>query len=108
MQSSTNNHYLPDEFNDNFFYNDDNENKHLFFQSQPIINDQQEEEDDDYYLRSPINGKKDFNEKFSMNTSFVFLQRYGNRISWVRNKRQSTNIKPGSFLSNKYSVFNYE
>ncbi|CAF3943316.1 unnamed protein product [Rotaria sp. Silwood1] len=56
MQSSTNNHYLPDEFNDNFFYNDNHENKHLFLQSQPIINDQQEEEEDEYYLRGPING----------------------------------------------------
>jgi hypothetical protein len=55
MQSSTNNHYLPEEFNDSFFYNTNNhEDKHLFFQSQPIINDQ--EEDDENYLRETING----------------------------------------------------
>ncbi len=44
MQSSTNNHYLPEEFNDNFFNNYDYEDKNVFVQSQPIINDQEKDE----------------------------------------------------------------
>jgi hypothetical protein len=45
MQSSTNNHYLPEEFNDKFFYN--NDDKHLFFQSKS--------EEDENYIRGTIN-----------------------------------------------------
>jgi len=46
MQSSTNNHYLSEEFNDHFFYN--HNNKNLVFQTQS--------EEDENYCREGING----------------------------------------------------
>jgi hypothetical protein len=53
MQPSTNNHYLSEEFNDNFFNND--EDKNFDFHSPPIINDRDENEN---YSRGTVNGKK--------------------------------------------------
>ena len=58
MQSSTNNHYLPEEFNENFFYDQHQQDEQLFYPSDPIMDDAQDEPEDinEHYLRGTFKG----------------------------------------------------
>ncbi|CAF0887275.1 unnamed protein product [Adineta steineri] len=55
MQSSTNNHYMPEDFDDIFYYNNDQEDKNLLFESQSILNDEDEEEEIENCFRETKN-----------------------------------------------------
>ena len=63
MQSSTNNHYLPAEFNENFFYESTTHpDEDLFFQSDPIHLDyhgevEKDPEVNEKFSRGTFNGK---------------------------------------------------
>lgn len=58
MQSSTNNHYLPEEFNGNFFDDQHQQDEQLFYPSDPVMDDAQDEPDDinEHHLRGAFKG----------------------------------------------------
>ena len=105
MQSSAANHYLPDEFNENFFYSDSHLDKDLLFQAEAIMNDQ---EDDDDYLRGTSPGRINGCGRCSDGTVSRLLDRHGQWAGRFGNPRESTDVESSSFLSNQYALFDHE